>query len=108
VRPFVLSFSASRAKALPRPTTLGECIRKARLEKGKTQKALAEAVGVDEMTVVNWEKARELAIRDPAVRHLYNFLGLDYANMVETLTSASPAIERVFGARSTRHGLSML
>jgi len=36
--------------------TLGQKIRKWRLEHGFFQKDLAKMVGVDEMTIVNWEK----------------------------------------------------
>jgi transcriptional regulator with XRE-family HTH domain len=36
--------------------TLGEHIRKWRLEKGLYQRNLAKIIGVSEMTIVNWEK----------------------------------------------------
>jgi len=48
----VLSFNTSRYPS----STFGEYIRKARLEKGLTQKDVAEAIGVDEMTIVRWER----------------------------------------------------
>jgi len=38
--------------------TLGERIRKWRLEQGLFQRDLAKMIGVDEMTIVNWEKGR--------------------------------------------------
>jgi len=38
--------------------TLGERIRRFRLEHGLYQAQLAERIGVDEMTIVNWEKDR--------------------------------------------------
>jgi DNA-binding XRE family transcriptional regulator len=38
--------------------TLGERIRKWRLEQGLFQRDLAKIIGVDEMTIVNWEKGR--------------------------------------------------
>jgi transcriptional regulator with XRE-family HTH domain len=38
--------------------TLGERIKKWRLEKGLFQRDLAKLIGVDEMTIVNWEKGR--------------------------------------------------
>ena len=37
------------------PRTLGEHIRKRRLDLGLTQKELASALGVDQWTVINWE-----------------------------------------------------
>jgi transcriptional regulator with XRE-family HTH domain len=38
--------------------TLGERLRKWRLERGLYQVDLAKMVGVNEMTIVNWEKGR--------------------------------------------------
>jgi DNA-binding XRE family transcriptional regulator len=38
--------------------TLGERIRKWRLERGLFQRDLAKLIGVDEMTIVNWEKGK--------------------------------------------------
>ena len=40
------------------PATIGDVIRKLRIEQGLYQKELAEGIGVDEMTIVNWEKSR--------------------------------------------------
>jgi transcriptional regulator with XRE-family HTH domain len=37
---------------------LGERIKKWRLEQGLFQKDQAEMIGVDEMTVVNWERGK--------------------------------------------------
>jgi repressor LexA len=37
---------------------LGERIKKWRLEQGLFQRDLAKMVGVDEMTIVNWEKEK--------------------------------------------------
>lgn len=37
------------------PQTLGERIRKARMDKGLMIKELAEIIGVTEETVINWE-----------------------------------------------------
>jgi transcriptional regulator with XRE-family HTH domain len=42
---------------------LGERIKKWRLEQGLIQKELAKLIGVDEMTVVNWEKGRTKPIK---------------------------------------------
>jgi ribosome-binding protein aMBF1 (putative translation factor) len=38
--------------------TLGDCIKKWRLEHGLFQVDLAKMIGADEMTIVNWEKGR--------------------------------------------------
>jgi DNA-binding XRE family transcriptional regulator len=38
--------------------TLGERIKKLRLERGLFQRDLAKMIGVNEMTIVNWEKGR--------------------------------------------------
>lgn len=38
------------------PRTLGERIKKWRLEQGFFQRDLAKRIGVNEMTIVNWEK----------------------------------------------------
>jgi len=38
--------------------TLGEQIKKRRFEQGVFQRDLAKMIGVDEMTIVNWEKGR--------------------------------------------------
>jgi transcriptional regulator with XRE-family HTH domain len=46
--------------------TLGEIIRKWRLEQGLFQRDLARMLGVDEMTIVNWEKGKT----KPAKRYL--------------------------------------
>jgi len=43
--------------------TLGERIRKWRLEEGLFQRDLAKIIGVDEMTIVNWEKGRTKPIK---------------------------------------------
>jgi len=42
--------------SLYRDRTLGERIRKWRLERALFQRDLAKIIGVDEMTIVNWEK----------------------------------------------------
>ena len=43
--------------------TLGEHIKKWRLERGLFQVDLAKKVGVSEMTIVNWEKGRTKPIK---------------------------------------------
>jgi DNA-binding XRE family transcriptional regulator len=64
--PFPSSYRVSRNIPLnvfnPRfpadPVTLGDVIRKLRIEQGLLQKELAADIGVDQMTIVNWEKSR--------------------------------------------------
>ena len=60
MKPLVLSFSTSR---YGEPSTFGEYIRKARFEKGLRQKDVARAIGVDEMTIVSWEKREAMPRR---------------------------------------------
>ncbi len=57
--------------------TFGEKIRKFRLEKGLRQKDLAILLGVNEMTIVNWELDR----RKPARRHMERLKKLLEANI---------------------------
>jgi DNA-binding XRE family transcriptional regulator len=46
-----------KAKGYPtQPTTMGEAIRKRRLDLGLRQTDVANSIGCDEMTIVNWEK----------------------------------------------------
>jgi len=59
VKSLVLSFSTSRYPA----ETFGEDIRKARLEKGLRQVDLAKSAGLDEMTLVRWEKSDRKPLR---------------------------------------------
>jgi len=47
-----VSFISSRYPA----STFGEYIKKARLEKGLRQKDVARAIGLNEMTIANWER----------------------------------------------------
>jgi ribosome-binding protein aMBF1 (putative translation factor) len=53
-QPLVITLRLSRYPS----QTLGQCIRKARLEQGLSQVVLAKKVGVNEMTIVNWEKEK--------------------------------------------------
>ena len=53
-QPLVITLRFSRYPA----RTLGERIKKWRLDQGLFQKELAKIIGVDEMTVVNWEKMK--------------------------------------------------
>jgi transcriptional regulator with XRE-family HTH domain len=101
VKPLVLSFSTSRHGE---PTTFGDFIRKARLEKGLKQVEVSEAIGVDENTIVNWEKATGLPTRYSKVKELCEFLPLDYPRLVETFSLISKSDAESFGAdlRSAR------
>ncbi|MDR3402026.1 MAG: helix-turn-helix transcriptional regulator [Chthoniobacter sp.] len=56
------------------PKTVGEMIRKRRLDLGLRQIDIAKMIGCDEMTIVNWEKG----YRTPRVKHMtgvIEFLG---------------------------------
>jgi DNA-binding XRE family transcriptional regulator len=55
--------------------TLGERIRRFRLEKGLYQTQLGELAGVDEMTIVSWEKDRTVP-RGERLRRLAQALGI--------------------------------
>ncbi len=63
------------------PKTIGEMIRKRRLDLGLRQAEAAKTIGCDKMTVVNWEKGH----RAPRINHLsgvVKFLGFDpFANV---------------------------
>ena len=54
--------------------TLGEKIRKARMDKGLLQKELAEQIGVTKDTVRNWEIGRTEPIRE-SVEKIKEFIG---------------------------------
>ncbi len=58
------------------PTTIGEHIKRRRLELGLYQKDVATQIGVDPITVLNWEKSTTR----PTIRHILKaiqFLGYD-------------------------------
>ena len=56
--------------------TLGERIRRFRLEQGLYQAQLAAIAGVDEMTIVNWEKDRTIP-RGDRISRLAQALGVN-------------------------------
>ncbi len=64
-------------KAYPKGlVTLGDHMRKRRLDLKLTQKEVANVIGVDEMTIVNWE----LNHTEPLKKHIskiVHFLGYD-------------------------------
>jgi transcriptional regulator with XRE-family HTH domain len=56
-----LELKASKPRSCGYPKelkTLGDHIRKRRLDLGLLQREVAERVGVDETTILNWEKGR--------------------------------------------------
>jgi transcriptional regulator with XRE-family HTH domain len=89
----------------PKPTaypqsinTLGDHIRKRRLDLNFLQKQVADRIGVDETTITNWERNATA----PAIRHIpaiIQFLGYDPAPPASTFP------ERIAAARKA-HGLS--
>jgi transcriptional regulator with XRE-family HTH domain len=85
-----VSLKATRPSKIPQnPKTLGDHIKKRRLELGLFQSDVAEIIGVTEPTVTNWEKNRT----QPALRALpkiVEFFGndpipCDKKNLSETL-----------------------
>ena len=80
VRPHAYSFIASR---YPEPTSFGEYIKKARLEKGLRQKDVAQVIGVFEMTIVRWEKHTTIPPRHRSnkMNKLGGVLSLDFEDM---------------------------
>ena len=75
VKPHAYSFSLS----LYPDDTFGQFIKKARLEKGSRQNGVAEEIGENEMTIVNWERyaSRSTRLR----RTLCEFLNVDYGDL---------------------------
>lgn len=76
--PFVqVIVKARKPSAVPRhPSTLGQHLKKRRIELGLLQKEVADRLGLDQSTVGNWEKDRTY----PAVRflpRLIEYLGYD-------------------------------
>ena len=66
-----------RIKGYPgNPTAIGEMIRRRRLDLNLRQKDVAEIIGCNEMTVVNWEKGHS----QPRINHMARvakFLGFN-------------------------------
>ena len=79
------------------PVSLGEPIKKNRLELGLTQKETGKHLGVTSFTVTNWEHG----LRRPAIQHLpaiCQFLGYDpEPPMPSTLATWLAATRRQFG-----------
>ena len=59
------------------PKTVGEMIRKRRLDLGLRQRDVAEIVGCDTMTVVNWEKSHTAFPRINHMAGVVRFLGFN-------------------------------
>ena len=91
--------NASKERAGPPPTTIGDHIRTVRRERGLLQRHVAELIGVAMATVVNWEKNKTepLVALMPAV---LRFLGYDPLPVPTTLGERMAAFRR-------RHGLSL-
>jgi DNA-binding XRE family transcriptional regulator len=71
-KPLIISFKTSRYPA----KTFGQQVKKFRLEKELSQKALAEMLEVNKMTIVNWEKDRRKPSREHKER-IIDFFGTD-------------------------------
>ena len=66
------------------PKTVGEMVRKRRLDLGLRQIDIAKIIGCDEMSVVNWEKGH----RTPRINHMagvVKFLGFNPIQSGDTL-----------------------
>jgi transcriptional regulator with XRE-family HTH domain len=72
-----LNFKKPLSKYYPKEiNTLGDHLKKRRLDRGLLQKQVAERIGVDETTIYNWERQRTL----PEIRFIapiIEFLGYD-------------------------------
>ncbi|MFH1396944.1 MAG: helix-turn-helix transcriptional regulator [Candidatus Omnitrophota bacterium] len=55
------------------PQTLGEKIRKARMDKGLLQRELAEQIRVTEDTVINWE-IRDIQPKEESMARIKEFI----------------------------------
>ena len=77
---YLLSFSLSPKIFYPEypenPRTLGESIRKARIDQGLMIRELARLVGADEMTIINWER-RDRRPKDKFHKPLKRVLGIE-------------------------------
>ena len=78
------------------PQTLGEHIRKRRLQLGLTQKAAGERLGVNSWTVLNWEKGKTEPPVE-AIRKIIGFLGHDPFPKPKSLSERLLAVRRVEG-----------
>jgi len=66
------------------PKSIGEMIRKRRLDLGLRQRDIAEIIGCDKMTIINWEKGHTL----PRINHMgavVKFLGYNPFEKCDTM-----------------------
>ena len=78
------------------PFTIGEFLRKRRLDLGLRQKAVAKIIGCNQMTVVNWEKGHT----QPRINHMAGvtrFLGFNPVPKGETLAQRIANHRRAHG-----------
>ena len=59
------------------PRTIGEHVKKRRLELKLTQKAVARTLRVSQFSVINWERGRSQPTRAPTLRRIIVFIGYD-------------------------------
>lgn len=96
-----LRLSRRRPRCLPRgypaaPNTLGEHLRRCRIDRGQTQRTVAQALRVREKTVHLWETSRAL----PSARHhgaIVAFLGYDPVPAGDGLPARLDAARRRLG-----------
>lgn len=93
---------------LDAPKTLGDHIKRARALRDLTQKEAADLIGVDPVTVLNWEKERTeppIAVFPAILR----FLGYDPYPAAKTLPERMRALRRVHGwpIREAAHRLGV-
>jgi transcriptional regulator with XRE-family HTH domain len=79
------------------PKTIGEMIRKRRIDLGLHQSQVAEIVGCDQMTVVNWEKGHTAF---PQINHMagvVRFLGFNPLRQGDTMAQRLVNHRKVLG-----------
>jgi len=92
-----ITLTAQKPSKIPQNLqTLGDHIKKRRLELGLYQLQVAEAIGVDECTITNWEKNRTTPMLW-ALPKIIEFLGYD-----PTLSEPKTLSEKLFQYRRSR------
>jgi transcriptional regulator with XRE-family HTH domain len=93
----LLSVDRPKAKSYPtRLKTVGDHLRKHRLDRGLFQRQVAEMLGVDTTSVYLWETGRA----EPAIRQMpgiIRFLGYDPVEAPETFAERLKAARRLLG-----------